>query len=62
MPQQSMVLSQQQRLQMVLAPQLRQSLEMLQKPLLELRAMVQQEMEKNPTLEEEPAATQDAWH
>lgn len=37
---------------MVLAPQLRQSLEMLQLPILELRTMIQQELEKNPTLEE----------
>lgn len=37
---------------MVLAPQLRQSLEMLQVPILELRAMVQKELELNPTLEE----------
>jgi RNA polymerase sigma-54 factor len=39
-------------MQMVLAPQLRQSLEMLQVPILELRAMVQKELELNPTLEE----------
>jgi len=38
---------------MVLAPQLRQSLEMLQLPILELRAMIQQEVEQNPTIEEE---------
>ena len=37
---------------MVLAPQLRQSLEMLQLPLMELRAMIQQEMEHNPTIED----------
>ncbi len=47
-------LSQQQRLQMVLAPQLRQSLELLQVPMLELRTLVRQEMEQNPTLEEQP--------
>ena len=46
-------LSQEQRLQMVLAPQLRQSLELLQVPTLELRALVRAELEKNPTLEEE---------
>ncbi len=46
--------TQQQRLQMVLAPQLRQSLEFLQVPLLELRTLVQQELEKNPMLEERP--------
>lgn len=39
---------------MVLAPQLRQSLELLQVPMLELRTLVQQEMEQNPTLEEQP--------
>ncbi len=44
--------TQQQRLQMVLAPQLRQSLEFLQVPALELRALIQQELEQNPTLEE----------
>lgn len=37
---------------MVLAPQLRQSLEFLQVPALELRALIQQELEQNPTLEE----------
>lgn len=52
MANQSMMLTQVQRLQMVLAPQLRQSLEMLQLPILELRTLVQQEIEKNPTLEE----------
>jgi RNA polymerase sigma-54 factor len=37
---------------MILAPQLRQSLEMLQVPILELRAMIQKELEQNPTIEE----------
>lgn len=37
---------------MVLAPQLRQSLEMLQVPVLELRSLIQKEMEQNPTLED----------
>jgi RNA polymerase sigma-54 factor len=37
---------------MILAPQLRQSLEMLQLPMLELRAVIQQEMERNPTIED----------
>ena len=46
--------SQQQRLQLVLAPQLRQSLEFLQVPLLELRTLIQKELEQNPTLEERP--------
>lgn len=48
---------QQQRQQMVLAPQLRQSLELLQVPVLELRSLVQAEMEQNPTLEEVTADT-----
>ncbi|HEV2994891.1 MAG TPA: RNA polymerase factor sigma-54, partial [Chthoniobacterales bacterium] len=46
-------------LQQVLAPQLQQSLLILQAPLLELRNLVQQEMETNPVLEElaiEPSA------
>ncbi len=46
--------TQQQRLQQVLAPQLRQSLEFLQVPLMELRTLVQQEIEQNPTVEEVP--------
>jgi RNA polymerase sigma-54 factor len=37
---------------MVLAPQLRQSLEMLQLPIMDLRTMIQQEIEQNPTIEE----------
>ena len=48
-------------LQQVLAPQLQQSLLILQAPLLELRNLVQQEMETNPVLEELPdAANPDA--
>ncbi len=46
--------TQQQRLQMVLAPQLRQSLELLQVPILELRSLVQEELEQNPTIEDIP--------
>jgi RNA polymerase sigma-54 factor len=49
---QSLCLSQQQRQIMILAPQLRQSLEMLQLPLIELRALIQHEMEQNPTIED----------
>ena len=49
---QSLSLSQQQRQMMILAPQLRQSLEMLQLPLMELRAMIQHEMEQNPAIED----------
>ncbi len=44
---QTQTLSQQQ----VLAPQLQQSLQILQAPVLELRNLVQQEIESNPTLE-----------
>jgi RNA polymerase sigma-54 factor len=55
MPSQTLSLAQTQQLQMVLAPQLRQSLEMLQVPILELRAMIQKELEQNPTIEEAPA-------
>ena len=41
-------------LQQVLSPQLQQSLLILQTPLLELRNLVQQEMETNPVIEELP--------
>lgn len=51
-------LMQSQQLQMILAPQLRQSLEMLQLPILELRTMIQKELEQNPTIEEVPVAEQ----
>ncbi|MDQ3623028.1 MAG: RNA polymerase factor sigma-54 [Verrucomicrobiota bacterium] len=44
---QTQTLSQQQ----VLAPQLQQSLQILQTPMLELRNLIQQELELNPTLE-----------
>ena len=57
MPGQFLAQTQQQRLQMVLAPQLRQSLELLQVPILELRTLVRQEMEQNPTIEEKPLET-----
>jgi len=40
-------------LQQVLAPQLQQSLQILQAPTLELRNIVQQELQTNPVLEEE---------
>jgi len=43
---------QSQQLQQVLAPHLRQSLEVLQAPVLELRALIQQEMQANPVMEE----------
>src|SRR4030088_2144301 len=41
-------------LHQVLSPQLQQSLLILQTPLLELRNLVQQEMQTNPVLEELP--------
>lgn len=46
---QTQTLSQQQ----VLAPQLQQSLQILQAPMLELRNLIQQEIQTNPTLEDE---------
>ena len=49
---QGMHLSQRMALSQVLAPQLQQSLALLQAPTLELRALVEQEMEQNPVLEE----------
>ena len=52
MAEQYLAQTQQQRMQLVLAPQLRQSLEMLQVPMMELRTLVQQEIQQNPTLEE----------
>lgn len=52
MVQQSLSLIQDQRMRLVLAPQLRQSLEMLQVPMFELRALIQTELEQNPTIEE----------
>ena len=43
-------------MQQVLAPQLQQSLHILQAPTLELRNIVQQELQTNPVLEEEAGA------
>jgi len=48
---QSMSMVQTQRLQQTMAPQLRQSLEILQIPMMELSSLIQQEVEVNPTLE-----------
>ncbi len=45
-------LTQRMALQQVLAPQLQQSLALLQAPMLELKAMVEQEVQQNPVLEE----------
>src|SRR5213083_2364615 len=49
---QGLYLSQKMSLQQVLAPQLQQSLALLQAPTLELKALVEQELEQNPVLEE----------
>lgn len=49
---QGLYLSQKMSQQMVLAPQLQQSLALLQAPILELRAQVEAELEQNPVLEE----------
>ncbi|MHB8521515.1 MAG: RNA polymerase factor sigma-54 [Limisphaerales bacterium] len=49
---QGLYLSQKMALQQVLAPQLQQSLVLLQAPTLELKALVEQELQQNPVLEE----------
>ncbi len=49
---QGLHLSQKMALQQVLAPQLQQSLALLQAPMLELKALVEQELQQNPVLEE----------
>src|SRR5438552_504691 len=49
---QGLHLSQKMSLQQVLAPQLQQSLALLQAPTLELKALVEQELQQNPVLEE----------
>jgi RNA polymerase sigma-54 factor len=51
---QGLYLSQKMSLQQVLAPQLQQSLALLQAPTLELKALVEQELQQNPVLEEVP--------
>jgi RNA polymerase sigma-54 factor len=52
---QSLQLSQRLTQSLVLAPQLQQSLALLQAPTLELKALVEQELQQNPVLEEAPA-------
>ena len=47
-------LQQRQAQQLVLAPQLRQSLKILQVAALDLRSVIQEELQSNPTLEELP--------
>ncbi len=49
---QGLYLSQKMMLSQVLAPQLQQSLMLLQAPTLELKALVEQELQQNPVLEE----------
>ncbi len=49
---QGLYLSQKMSLHQVLAPQLQQSLALLQAPTLELKALVEQELQQNPMLEE----------
>ena len=51
---QGLQLSQKLSLSQILAPQLQQSLALLQAPTLELKALVEQELEQNPVLEEVP--------
>lgn len=53
---QGLHLSQKMALQQVLAPQLQQSLALLQAPTLELKALVEQEMQQNPVIEEVSSA------
>src|SRR6185503_18097819 len=53
---QGLFLSQRMALAQVLATQLQQSLALLQAPTLELQALVQQELEQNPLLEEATAS------
>lgn len=48
----SLSLVQQQRQIMTMVPQLRQSLELLQKPILELQQVLKAEMATNPVIEE----------
>lgn len=57
MPGQILGQTQQQRMQMVLSPQMQQALHILQTPILELKSVVQQELQTNPVLEEEEPDT-----
>jgi len=58
--QQGFQMSQKMSLNQVLAPQLQQSLNLLQAPMLELQAMIDQELQANPVLEEQAALDMDA--
>src|SRR3954471_21896467 len=57
---QGLQLSQRLTQSLVLAPQLQQSLALLQAPTLELKALVEQELQQNPVLEEAPVTEADA--
>jgi RNA polymerase sigma-54 factor len=57
---QGLQLSQRLTQSLVLAPQLQQSLALLQAPTLELKALVEQELQQNPVLEETAVAETDA--
>lgn len=57
---QGLQLSQRLTQSLVLAPQLQQSLALLQAPTLELKALVEQELQQNPVLEETQSAETDA--
>src|SRR5436189_4342547 len=56
---QGLQLSQRLTQSLVLAPQLQQSLALLQAPTLELKALVEQELQQNPVLEEAPVTEMD---
>ena len=56
---QGLQLSQRLTQSLVLAPQLQQSLALLQAPTLELKALVEQELQQNPVLEEAQIADTD---
>src|SRR6266568_1540041 len=56
---QGLQLSQRLTQSLVLAPQLQQSLALLQAPTLELKALVEQELQQNPVLEEAPEEAMD---
>jgi len=53
---QGLHLSQRMTQSLVLSPQMQQSLALLQAPTLELKALVEQELQQNPLLEEVPTA------
>jgi RNA polymerase sigma-54 factor len=57
---QGLQLSQRLTQSLVLAPQLQQSLALLQAPTLELKALVEQELQQNPVLEEAPVSEMEA--